>query len=174
MRRITLAVVAVLLAVPALAHAKVGIEFDSPIEAQKPGDRQNFTAIVMSEPSDPKGGEPQPIEGVRPLVTFRNDRTGKVVRVRTVHTNGEGITRGSVVLPDRGPWTASVAVAGHVFSERGGGQTFELAPPEAPGHPAPVADDDGGFPVWLLSFPAAGLVALGIWRLRRRPRELGA
>jgi hypothetical protein len=183
MRRITLTVVAVLLAVPAIAHAKVGIEFDNAIETEKPGDRQNFSVMVMNEPTDPMGGEPQPIVGVHPLVTFRNEKTGKVIRVRATRTNSEGIARGTVVLPDRGPWTASVKAGDRVFSEPGA-QTFEIGlPTEAkvietippPPDPAPASDDDGGgFPAWLLSFPAAGLVALGIWRLRRRPLELGA
>jgi hypothetical protein len=180
MRRITLAVVAVLLAVPALAHAKVGIEFDNAIEAQQPGDRQNFSAMVMSEPNDPMGGEPQPISGVHPLVTFRDEASGKVIRVRATRTNSEGIARGSVVLPDRGPWTTTVSVGGRAFDEGRGGQAFQLAPPTAANVGAttkpPADDDDGGagFPAWLLSFPAAGLLALGVWRLRRHPRELGA
>jgi hypothetical protein len=181
MRRITLAVVAVLLAVPTLAQAKVGIEFDNAIETQKPGDRQSFSVLVMNEPPGPGRVQPKAIAGVRPLISFRNERTGDVVRVRGSRTSSEGIGRGSVVLADRGPWTVYVRAAGLSQLE---GQTFEVGPPtEAkvvatfppPPDPAPVSDDDGGgLPAWLLSFPAAALAAFGIWRLRRRPRELGA
>ncbi|HEX6712426.1 MAG TPA: hypothetical protein VF066_03535 [Thermoleophilaceae bacterium] len=171
MNRITLTVVAVLLAVPALAQAKAGIEFDNAIETQKPGDRQSFTAIVMNEPTDPMGGEPKPVVGVRPLVTFRNERTGKLMHVRTDPTNAEGLAPGSVTFPDRGPWTATLSVGGRPFEAHG--EPFQLAPP-ATGPAAtasqPAAHDGGGFPTWLLSFPAAGLAALGIWRLRRRLR----
>ena len=182
MKRITLTVVAVLLAVPALAHAKAGIEFDNAIESEKPGDRQNFTAMVMHEPTDPMGGEPQPVAGVRPLVTFRNDHTGKVIRVRTSRTNGEGIARGSVTFPDHGPWTTTLSVNGKPFGDAIHGQTFELGPPhlrivgtmEPPADPPPAhRDGGGGLPAWLLTLPAAGLAALGIWFARRRPRELG-
>jgi hypothetical protein len=183
MNRVTLAVVAVLLAIPAVAQAKAGIEFDKAIETQKPGDRQTFTAMVMHEPSDPMGGEPQPVVGVRPLITFRNERTGEVIRVRTTRTDQEGIASGSVTLPDRGPWKATLVAGGKSFSDEHG-QVFEVGPPteakvvgtmEPPPDPQPAdKGDGGGFPAWLLSFPAAGLVAFGIWRLRRRPRELGA
>jgi hypothetical protein len=176
MNRVILALIAMLLAVPALAHAKAGIEFDNAIETQQPGDRQNFSAIVMHEPTDPMGGEPTPVVGARPLVTFRNESTGAVMRVRTSATNGDGIASGTVVFPDRGPWTATLSVGGKPFGPPGEGQTFTLAeapsPPAAP-KPAKTETGDGGFPAWLLTLPAAGLAALGIWWLRR-PRELGA
>jgi hypothetical protein len=179
MNKITLTVVAVLLAVPAVAQAKAGIEFDNAIETQQPGDRQNFTAMVMHEPSDPMGGEPQPVAGVRPLITFKNQRTGEVVRVRATRTNHEGSASGSVTLPDRGPWQATLVAGGESFSDAHG-QVFEVGPPteakvvgtmEPPADAAPAdTGGDGGFPLWVLSFPAAGLAALGIWRLRRRLR----
>jgi hypothetical protein len=183
MNRVTLAVVAVLLAIPAVAQAKAGIEFDKAIETQKPGDRQTFAAMVIHEPTDPNGGTPRPVVGVRPLVTFTNERTGAVMRVRTSRTDLDGSATGRVTFPDRGPWTASLSVGGHTF-EPGGRQTFEVGPPteaKVVGTMEPTPDpqpadkgDGGGFPAWLLSLPAAGLIALGVWRLRRRPRELGA
>lgn len=180
MKRITLTVVAVLLAVPAGAQAKAGIEFDNAIETQKPGDSQSFSAIVINEPSDPMGGEPKPVVGVRPLVAFHNETTGKVIRVRASRTNSEGFGSGSVTFPDAGPWTATLYVGGKRFGGEQQWQTFSLTrAPAAPAAAAPAprtpADpDDGGLPTWLLSFPAAALAALGIRRLRRRPRELGA
>src|SRR5215218_1658778 len=171
MTRITLTLLALLLALPVAAHAKAGVEFDSAIETSKPGARQAFSAMVMNEPADPTGGEPEPITGVRPLVTFTNESTGKVMRVRASRTNRDGIGRGSVTFPDHGPWTASLTVAGKPFET--GGQSFEISGPPADPALAPPSDGEGGgggLPAWLLSFPAAGLVALGIWRLRRRPR----
>jgi hypothetical protein len=173
MNRVTLAVVAVLLAVPAAAGAKAGIEFSGAIETQKAGDRQNFSAIVMNEPADPTGGAPTPIEGVRPLVTFRNTKTGELIRVRTTTTNRNGESTGSVVFPDRGPWTADLSVNGKSFGP-GDDRGFQLQPAAGPSTP-PAQDSGGdGFPTWLLTLPAAALAALGVWFVRRRPRELGA
>jgi hypothetical protein len=166
----------VLLAVPALAHAKAGVEFTGAIEQQQPGSRQDFTAIAMREPSDPMGGAPTPIVGAQPLVTFQNTRTGQVLRVRTSPTNRNGVGFGSVTFPDRGPWTASMAVGGKPFAMHA--TSFELQAPAQPAAPAAARRDDaggnGGFPAWLLPFPAAGLVAFTLWFLWRRPREVGA
>jgi hypothetical protein len=182
MKRITLAVVVVLLAVPALAHAKAGIEFDNAIETANPNDRQSFNVLVMNEPTDPMGGEPQPITGAQPLVTFRNEETGKVIRVRASRTNSEGVARGAVTFNDDGPWATTLTVKGKPLAIHG--QTFSVGPPREvnvvgtmeppPDPPATPADDGGSFPAWLLTLPAAGLAALAIWRYRRRPRELGA
>jgi hypothetical protein len=173
MNRVTLAVVTVLLAVPAAAGAKAGIEWGGAIETQKAGDRQNFSAIVMNEPSDPMGGAPTPIEGVRPLVTFRNTNTGEVIRVRTTTTSRNGESTGSVVFPNRGPWTADLSVNGKSFGP-GDDRGFRLAPAATAPSTPPAQDPGGdGFPAWLLTLPAAALAALGIWFVRRRPRELG-
>jgi hypothetical protein len=164
MNRVTLAVVAVLLAVPAVAQAKAGIEFDQNIEAQQPGDRQNFSVFVHGSNGGP------------PMASFRNTRTGEVIDVRTVRTNGEGNARGSVIFPNRGPWTATLLVGSRPVTELIHGSAFELAPAApkpAATPPPPPPSDDSGFPLWLLTLPAAGLAALGIWLTRRRPRELG-
>src|SRR4051812_36305490 len=161
MNRITLAVVAVLLAVPAVAQAKAGIEFPTEPQAKT---EQTFTAFIHGS-----GG------GGTPLVTFRSQSTGQVLRVRTSPLNRNGQAMGTVVLPDRGPWTATLSLNGKVVSP-GGGQGFEAtSPPTAPAQtPAASADSDGGLPAWLLTIPAALIAAFGIWYLRRRPRELGA
>jgi hypothetical protein len=162
MKRITLAVVAVLLAVPALAQAKAGIEFDQASDSYKAGERQTFTAMVMNEPSNPMGGEPEPIVGVRPLVTFRNAQTGELLRVRTGRTNSEGIARGAVTFPGAGSWTAVLSATRLRF----GGPSFEITVAPARAAAAPPADRDG-FPAWVLSLPAALLAALAIWHVRR-------
>lgn len=181
MKRITLTVVAVLLAVPVAAQAKAGIRFDGDIGTANPSERQSFSAMVMREPSDPMGGDLKPIAGARPLVTFRNERTGEVIRVRTTRTNLDGVGTGSVTFGDKGPWTTTMAVGGESLALHG--QTFEVGPPrsvrvvgtmEPPPDPPAAQSDGGGFPAWLLAIPAALLAALGIRHLRRRPRELGA
>ena len=168
MKRVTLTVVAVLLAVPALAQAKTGIEFSSDIQQQQPGEKQTFYAVLVDESGDP----PKPAAGVRPLVTFTNEKTGQTIRVRTAATDEEGLGRASVSFPDSGPWTAAITVNGRPFGAADQMGTFELLPAKRSVAPAP--SDGGGPPPWLLSLPIAGLAALGIWWLRRRPRELGA
>jgi hypothetical protein len=176
MRKVTLTVVAVLLAVPAFAQAKAGIEFTGAIEQQQPGSRQDFSAIAMREPPDPAAGAPSPIVGAQPLVTFQNTKTGQVIRVRTSPTNRNGVGFGSVTFPNRGPWTASMAVGGKPFAMHASSFSLQAAAPPASG-PAAVRHDNGGgggFPAWPLSIPAAGLAAFAFWFLRRRPREVGA
>jgi hypothetical protein len=64
MRRTTLLIVSLLLAVPALAHAKAGVEFDQDPEVAPVGTTIGFTVMAFREPrgpSGPAGGEPQPI-----------------------------------------------------------------------------------------------------------------
>jgi hypothetical protein len=158
MNRVTLAVVAVLLAVPAAAQAKAGIEFPTEPQAKT---EQTFTAFIHGS-----GG------GGTPTVTFRNRSTGQVLRVRTAPLDRNGQAMGTVVLPDRGPWTATLSLNGKVVSA-GDGQGFGATAPPAQAPPAKTDDGGGGFPAWLLSIPAALLAALGIRHLRRRPRELG-
>jgi hypothetical protein len=159
MNKVTLAVVAVLLAVPAVAQAKAGIEFPTEPQAKT---EQTFTAFIHGS-----GG------GGTPMVTFRNRSTGQVLRVRTSPLDRNGQSMGTVVLPDRGPWTATLSLDGKVVSA-GDGQGFEATAPPVPAPPAKTDDGGGGFPAWLLSIPAALLAALGIRHLRTRPRELGA
>jgi hypothetical protein len=160
MNRVTLAVVAVLLAVPAVAQAKAGIEFPTAPEAKK---EQTFTAFIHG-----LGG------GGTPLATFRSQSTGRVIRVATSPLNRNGVATGTVAFPDRGPWTATLSLNGKVVSSVDGqGFAVAPAPPASPGaHSQP--DGGGGLPAWLLTIPAGLLAALGIGYLLRRPRELGA
>ena len=161
MNRVTLAVVAVLLAVPAVAQAKAGVEFPTEPQTKK---EQTFTAFIHGSRG---GGTPD--------VTFRNRSTGQVLHVRTSPLDRNGQAIGTVVLPDRGPWTATLSLNGKVVS-RDDGQGFDaIAAPAAPAQtPPPASDADGGPPAWLLTIPGALIAAFGIWYLRRRPRELGA
>jgi hypothetical protein len=162
MKRITLTVVAVLLAVPALAHAKAGIQFDDNIETAQPGETQGFSVFVHGSSGGP------------PTVSFQNTRTGKVIEVRTVRTSSPANARGSVTFPDPGPWTATLRVAGRPVAEPIGGAAFELAPPVTkPAKPAVAAPPRSGgtaFPwVWLTSAAAIGS-ALLVLLVRSRGR----
>jgi hypothetical protein len=161
MNRATLAVVAVLLAVPAVAQAKAGIEFPTEPQAKK---EQTFTAFIHGS-----GG------GGTPDVTFRNRSTGQVLHVRTSPLDRNGQATGTVVLPDSGPWTATLSLNGKVVS-RDDGQGFDAigAPPAPAQTPPPPSDSGSGPAAWLLTIPGALIAAFGIWYLRRRPRELGA
>src|SRR4051812_17973306 len=111
MRRATVITIGVLLMAPALAHAKAGLEFDTYPDSAQPGEKINFTVMALREP--PAGGPPraqaQAIVARHPLVTFRSE-SGRVVRVRVAPTNTDGIAHGSVVFPDKGPWTTEIKV----------------------------------------------------------------
>jgi hypothetical protein len=170
MKRITLTVVAVLLAVPAVAWGKTGIEMSQDPSAYQPGEKIRINIMYMNEPRDPMGGEPTPVVGVRPLATFRSE-SGRVVRVRGDATDRDGLARAEVTLPDRGPWTVTTTVAGKVVGEEGQ-QTFALGE-QVPTvvsrpttDPAPAKPGDG-FPwVWVLS-AASILAALLVAGMRR-------
>jgi hypothetical protein len=171
MRRTTLLIASVLLAVPALAHAKVGVELDQYPEAAKVGAPIGFTVMAFRE-------------GARPLVTFRS-KSGSVVRVRATRTDLNGIGYGTVAFPDRGPWTSEM----NVLSAHGGGrsepfevgigltQTIPSADETAAAEarraaPAPARTaapaPDAGFPwIWVLS-GASILAVLAAAGLRRR------
>src|SRR5205814_8140948 len=102
MKRVTLTVAAILLAVPAFAHAKSGIEFQPPAEAIQPGHEQHFNVFLFREPPPP-GGPPKPLTRSRPLVTFTS-ASGRAVRVRPHATATGGDWYGTAVFPDKGPW----------------------------------------------------------------------
>jgi len=168
MKRITLTVVAVLLAVPGAALAKAGLEFDTPPQDAKVGQKQHFTIVVMSEPRDPNR-RPHPVAGVHPLVTFRSQSSGRVIRVRAERTDIGGLAYASVAFPDRGPWSSALH-AGRIGVPASQSEPFYVGtpvrvfPPPAR-HPAP-APGGGGFPwVWVLSI-AAVLAALAVLAAR--------
>lgn len=176
MRRTTLIIVSVLLAVPALAHAKGGIEFSQDPVTSEPGKPIAFTVLAYRDPP-PNGGMGHPLTGTRPLVTFRST-SGRVVRVRAGETNKDGISRATVTFPDAGPWTTQIDMRGlHLPAERsepitiGPGSGPNVAPivvsrPPA-AHPTPESPGNG-FPwVWILS-GASILAALLVAGMRRR------
>src|SRR4051794_37734702 len=160
MKRIALTVAVALLAVPALAQAKAGLEFETYPDTAQPGDKIAFTVIAMEEP--PSGGgrsTPKAIIGRHPLLTFRS-KSGRGVRVRAGATDLNGIAHGSVAFPDKGPWSTELRVGdalqiGTDQSEpiRVGVGLTQTTPPD------PVArsstPDTNSFPwVWVLSLAA--------------------
>ena len=169
-----------LLAVPATAAAKVGVEFQQDPQTAKPGEQQDFNVMVISEPRTP-GGEPAPIVGRRPLVTFTNVKTGEVVRVRSGVTNSNGIGAASVTFPSRGEWKFAITGVrdlldegeqsvpiGIPISDTAGGRSL---PPEVVNPPAPATSDEGRatWPVLPLAIGLAiAAMAAGAVILRRR------
>jgi hypothetical protein len=173
MRRATLLIVSVLLAVPSIAHAKAGVIFDRDPEVAKLGTTIGFTVMALRD-APGSGGEMRPVTGVHPLVTFRS-KSGRVIRVRASETDLTGIGYGKVAFTEKGPWTTEMKVRGvHVGQElsqpiaAGIGLTQTI--PSADASRAQSADTRSGFPwVWVLS-GAAVLAALGTAGMRRRGR----
>jgi hypothetical protein len=176
MRTVTVAIIAGLLAAPAAAVAKGGIEFDTYPENSSVGKPIHFSVLTYMDPPR-RGQSGHAIQGVRPLVVFRS-KSGRVVRVRATRTDLNGIAYGSVAFPDKGPWTSELRIRGVTFagSEPGAGsisvgtglvQTIpgsERRPPAT----SPSASDDGGFPwIWVLSLASIGS-ALLVFVMRRR------
>src|SRR4051794_25228875 len=173
MRRATVLITSLLLAaVPAVAHAKAGVEFQTNPDTAKPGQKISFTVMAVEEPPQ-SGGDLRPIVGAYPLVTFRSD-SGQVVRVRAGRTDRNGLAQGSVALPAKGRWTTEL----HVGSLEMGpdlSEPFQLdaalthTTPAAGGtRTKPVAADGGGFPwLWVLSLGSIGS-ALLVLTMRRR------
>src|SRR2546423_9745017 len=80
MRRATLIITSMLLAVPAVAHAKAGVEFDTYPEKSKVGTPISFSVMAFRDPPA-SGGSAHPVVGAHPLITFRS-ASGRGVRVR--------------------------------------------------------------------------------------------
>lgn len=148
MRRLNLILVLVLLGVPAAASAKVGIETDKDPQTLAPGEKTGMLVMVMRDPGDP-AGEPQPIAGVRPLVTFRNAKTREVVRVRAGRTRSDGTALATVAFPSRGEWSVSITGVRDLLHEPGQSLPVgidapgdEPLPPEVVEPPARSTIDD--------------------------------
>src|SRR5688572_11500292 len=115
MRRINSILVLVLLAVPATATAMVGVELEKQQDLA-PGEKTNMNVMLWREPRDP-GSDPTPVVGAHPLVTFRNAKTGEVVRVRASRTNHEGLASATVAFPSRGKWAVDLGNIEGVLEE---------------------------------------------------------
>jgi hypothetical protein len=176
MRRTTLLIASVLLAIPALAQAKVGVIFDQYPETVKVGAPAGFTVMATRDTPAAHAGT-RPLRGAHPLVTFRS-KSGRIIRVRTTKTDLNGIGYGKVTFTDKGPWTSEVNARGpHGGSGRS--EPFEVGIgltqtiPSADETAAAAARRDapashGRFPwVWVLS-GASILAALTVAGMRRR------
>jgi hypothetical protein len=158
---------------PAAAHAK-GLNFLTPPDGVRPGEPIGIQYFVWGPPKHP-GGPTTMIEGVRPLVTFRDMKTGRVVRVRLRASDIAGIAPGVVRLPAKGPWRTTVRVGSRVEGpDEFGAFTVGTGFPSP--SPPPAADvaqsaggaDDGGFQ-WLPVLLAGPVLALAVaWTRRRR------
>jgi hypothetical protein len=178
MRRATLIITSLLLAVPAAAQAKAGVEFQTYPEKEKVGSPIKFTVMAFREPPSSgrgSGRAPHPVVGAHPLITFRS-KSGAVIRVRASKTDLNGTGYGTVRFTDKGPWTTEMHVRGvHIGSEMsspihvGTGLT-QLIPSADSTRPKAASPDAGGFPwVWVLSLASIGSALLVLlMRLRGR------
>jgi hypothetical protein len=176
MKRVTLTVTVILLAVPAVAWGKTGVGFQTDPEAATPGQRLWFQVGLFHETPGPIGRERPYRSHGRPLVTFTS-ASGRVLRVRASALTG-GAAHGYVRFPDRGPWQTTVSLGGHVIRETRHSGSFNVGPTrvvETPRTPAPAqpSSSGGGFTWWPVLF-ALPVLGAGAWLVRRRrPRGLG-
>src|SRR3954468_6478209 len=108
MRKATFFLIGILLAAPAAAYAKGGVEFNGYPDSSSPGKPISFTVIAYRDPPA-SGGVGHAIVGAHPLVTFRS-KSGRVIRVRASKTNVDGIAHGRVTFGDQGPWTPELRI----------------------------------------------------------------
>lgn len=170
MKRVTLTVVAVLLAAPVAANAKGGVIFDRYPDVQAVGSSMSFTVMTMP-----------PRSGLRPLVAFSDEKSARVVRIRATRTDLHGIAYGSVRLPSHGPWDTLITVGGKPVAPSdsepfrvgvGLTQTIPSADAQrAAASPAPADRHGGGGGTWLWLTSAAAIgSALLVAAMRRRGR----
>lgn len=160
-------VLAACLAAPAGAGAKGGVIWDRYPDVQAVGSAMKFTVMMNFG---------KPIEGVRPLITFRNKSGGQVVRVRGTRSDLNGISYGTVRLPAKGPWDTRITVAGKQVLPPdaepfrvGVGLTQTI--PSADQQHAAAPRADGGVSAWLWITSAAAIgSALLVFVMRRRGR----
>ncbi len=164
MRQATVLTIGLLLALPAAAQAKGGIEFQGYPDTAKTGEKIDFTVMAMKDPQGPTGG-PTAIVGKHPLVTFRS-KSGRIVRVRASRTDLNGIAYGSVAFPDKGPWSTEMRAGdlwiGPEMSEPihvGIGLTQTTPAAKAPASPASDGADSPAPWIWILSLAAIGSAA---------------
>ena len=164
MRRTCALVLAACLLTPAAASAKGGVIFDRYPDVQDVGSPMRFTVMTM-----------RPREGIRPLVTFRNSKSGEVARVRTSRTDLNGIAYGTVRLPSTGPWQTRITIAGRSMAPgdsepfRVGVGLTQTTPAADAAKPLPPAPSDRLPWLWITSAAALGS-ALLVLAMRRRGR----
>lgn len=172
MRRPLVLALALCLLAPAGASAKGGVIFDKFPDVQALGSPMKFTLMLYNR------------HDVRPLVTFRNSKTGEIVRVRASRSDLNGIAYGSVALPSPGPWLTAVNVGGRPLFFEGDSEPFRVAVgltqtiPSADEERAAqahgAADAHDGLPVWLWLTSAAAVGSAVLVFVMRRRRRWGA
>jgi hypothetical protein len=176
MRRATIFITALALAVPGLAQAKTGVIYQKDPETAKIGERISFTVVVWREPRKPDG-QAHPVVDRRPLVSFHS-ASGRVIRVRASRTDLNGNGYGTIAFPEKGPWTTTLRVPGvRMVSEPspplsvGIGLVQTIPAHPVASHPQPATESDpAGFPwLWVLSLGAIGS-ALLVFVMRRGGR----
>jgi hypothetical protein len=160
-------VLAACLTAPAGAGAKGGVIWERYPDVQAVGSPMRFTVMMNFG---------KPIEGVRPLITFRNERGAQVVRVRGTRSDLNGISYGTVRLPANGPWDTRITVAGKEVLPPdaepfrvGVGLTQTIPSADQQHAAAPRADDGTSIWLWITSAAAIGS-ALLVLVMRRRGR----
>jgi MYXO-CTERM domain-containing protein len=167
-KRALVLALALCLLVPAGAGAKGGVIFDRYPDVQAVGSQMRFTVMLFDR------------RDVRPLVTFRNSKTGEVVRTRASRSDLNGIAYGKVAFPSTGPWATAISVNGRPIFEGdaepfrvgvGLTQTIPSADAEraASDRGGSVSSDRGGsvWPWIALALLASAAAALGVHRRRR-------
>ena len=114
MKRALVLALALCLLVPAGAGAKGGVIFDRYPDVQAVGSQMRFTVMLFNR------------RDVRPLVTFRNSKTGEIVRTRASRSDLNGIAYGKVALPSTGPWATTISVNGRPILEGDAEELFGL------------------------------------------------
>lgn len=175
MRKATVLAIGLSLAIPLAAQAKTGVEFDSPTDTAKLGQKVPFTVIVYDENRRSSDGGLLAVAGRRPLITFTS-QSGRVVRVRAGKTNRYGIGHGAVAFPDKGPWSTELHVGAIDTSpQESGAFSVDVGFPLIPTpHPATAqqhaaGQSDGAPWLWIVSLTALGS-ALFLLAMRRRGR----
>jgi hypothetical protein len=160
----------VLLALPAGAAAKEGgVALLRDAETVALGKPIALTASLL----EPARGSPhgfRRLAGVRPLISFRDRVTGRIVMAHVTVSDRFGRVRGTVRFPWQGPWDTRLSVPGHRLATENGGDGFyagvRLPMPAA----APRDRGSGSGVPWVLLPLGAALLALIASAGRRRPR----
>jgi hypothetical protein len=178
MKRVVWLVGLLTLALAPAAQAK-GLNFTTPPDGVRVGEPIGIQYFVWGPPKR-KNAPVTMIEGVRPLVTLRDMKSDRVVRVRMRASDLAGIADGVVRLPAHGPWRTTVRVGSRLEGpDEFGAFTVGTGFPVPPG-PAKAAkasgNEEDGFK-WAPLLLGAPLLARGVaWTRRAKaavPRREG-
>ena len=159
MRRLLIAMILVMLALPASAvaggWATVGV--GPPDDGVGPGDTWDAQLTVLQH-----GNPETPLAGLSPTVTITNGKTTKTFKAAP--TDATGVYVAHVVFPSAGKWSYEVYDG---FTQYGGAQTHKF-----PSVTIGAAGDSGGFPTMTVTWVIVLLLGLGVltYVLARRLR----